>query len=78
MVRGDWAIDGVFPSTAARLGALRRLRWCFVLQIGNDAFADDRPEIFLFRAFLGFPLRALLGFFGLALALLLFSLPLYK
>ncbi|HEX8253406.1 MAG TPA: hypothetical protein VF846_09680 [Thermoanaerobaculia bacterium] len=76
--RSDWAIDGRFPSTAARLSALCRPRGVLILQIGDDAFADDRPEIFFFRAFFGFPLRALLGFFSLPLALLLFSLPLYE
>jgi len=43
-------------------------------KVGNDAFPDDRAEIFGFRLLFGFPLSALFGLFSLALALLLFPL----
>ena len=46
------------------------------LQVGDDAFANDRPEIFLFRTLLALALGTLLGLLGRALALLLLSLTL--
>ena len=46
------------------------------LQVGDDAFANDRPEIFFFRTLLALALGALLGLLGRALAFLLLSLTL--
>jgi hypothetical protein len=46
------------------------------LQVGDDALANDRAEIFFFRTLLCLALGALFGLFGRALALLLLSLTL--
>jgi hypothetical protein len=64
------------PDERGREGRDRQDCLSSTLQVGDDALANDRAEIFFFRTLLALALGALFSLFGRALALLLLSLTL--